>query len=150
MIGSAVSSWLIIDRTTKKIQRPDGLLSQYNDSNLIISTSVRNPEKLHESAENGNSADPFRVKVSDLDINLHTNNANYIKWICDSYNLNFTLNHLPCSAEINYLAESIFDDEIFIRSSRDVENKNIVNHSIIRISDNKELCRIRIKWKENV
>ena len=150
MIASAVSSWLIIDRTTKKIQRPDGLLSQYNDSNLLIPTSARNPEKLHESAENGNSAAPFRVKVSDLDVNLHTNNANYIKWICDSYDLNFTMNHLPCSAEINYLAESMFDDEIFIISSQDVENKSIVNHSVIRIHDNKELCRIRIIWKEHV
>ena len=150
MIASAVSSWLIIDRTTKKIQRPDGLLSQYNDSNLVIPTSARNPEKLHESAESGNSAGPFRVKVSDLDVNLHTNNANYIKWICDSYDLNFTMNHLPCSAEINYLAESMFDDEIDIRSSQDVENKSIVNHSVIRIADNKELCRIRIVWKEHV
>ena len=150
MIASAVSSWLIIDRTTKKIQRPDGLLSQYNDDNLVIPTSARNPEKLHESAESGNSAGPFRVKVSDLDVNLHTNNANYIKWICDSYDLNFTMNHLPCSAEINYLAESMFDDEIFIRSSQDVENKSIVNHSVIRIADNKELCRIRIVWKEHV
>ena len=33
MIASGVSSWLIIDRTTKKIQRPDyGLLTQYNDN----------------------------------------------------------------------------------------------------------------------
>jgi acyl-ACP thioesterase len=150
MIASAVSSWLIIDRTAKKIQRPDGLLTQYNASDLVIPTSARNPEKLHESAENGNSTAPFRVKVSDLDLNLHTNNANYIKWICDSYDLNFTMNHLPCSAEINYLAESMFDDEIVIRSSRDDGNKNIVNHSAIRIHDNKELCRIRITWKEQV
>jgi acyl-ACP thioesterase len=150
VIASAVSSWLIIDRSSKKIQRPDGLLSQYNDNNLVIPTSARNPEKLLKSAENGNSAAPFRVKVSDLDINLHTNNAIYIKWICDSYDLNFTMNHLPCSAEINYLAESMFDDEIVIRSSSDVENKSTINHSVIRIHDNKELCRIRIIWKEHV
>jgi len=150
MIASGVSSWLIIDRTTKKIQRPDyGLLTQYNDNNLIIPTSARNPEKLHESAENGNASAPFRVQVSDLDVNLHTNNANYIKWVCDTYDLNFTLNHLPCSAEINYLAESMFNDEIVIRSSQKDGNPGIFNHSILRISDNRELCRIRLKWKEH-
>ncbi|MGD0340405.1 MAG: acyl-ACP thioesterase domain-containing protein [Bacteroidales bacterium] len=148
MIASAVSSWLIIDRTTKKIQRPDWLLTQYNDSNLIITTSARNPEKLHESAESGNASAPFRVKVSDLDVNLHTNNAIYIKWAYDTYDLNFTMNRLPCSAEINYLAESIFDDEIIIRSSIDEGDKNIVNHSVVRISDNRELCRMRLTWKE--
>jgi medium-chain acyl-[acyl-carrier-protein] hydrolase len=150
MIASAVSSWLIIDRATKKIQRPDnGLLTQYNDNNLIIPTSARNPEKLHESAEKGNATAPFRVQVSDLDVNLHTNNANYIKWVCDTYDLNFTLNHLPCSAEINYLAESMFNDEIVIRSSQENGNQSIFNHSILRISDNRELCRIRLKWKEH-
>jgi acyl-ACP thioesterase len=150
MIASAVSSWLIIDQTTKKIQRPDnGLLTQYNDNNLIIPTSARNPEKLRESAENGSASAPFRVQVSDLDVNLHTNNANYIKWVCDTYDLNFTLNHLPCSAEINYLAESMFNDEIVIRSSQDDGNPGIFNHSILRISDNRELCRMRLKWKEH-
>ena len=72
----------------------------------------------------------------------------YIKWVCDTYDLNFTLNHLPCSAEINYLAESMFDDEIVIRSSQEDGNPGIFNHSILRISDNRELCRIRLKWKE--
>jgi acyl-ACP thioesterase len=25
----------------------------------------------------------FRVKVSDLDVNLHTNNVNYLRWVSD-------------------------------------------------------------------
>jgi acyl-ACP thioesterase len=149
IIASAVSSWLIVDMTTRKIQRPDGLLTQYNQKDLIP-TSARHPEKLHESAENGKSSAPFRVKISDLDVNLHTNNANYLKWICDTYDLNFTMNHFPCSAEINYLAESMFDDEIVIRSANGDLDRSIVNHSVMRISDSKELCRIRLLWREPV
>jgi medium-chain acyl-[acyl-carrier-protein] hydrolase len=146
-ISSAVSEWLIIDRTTKKIQRPDGLLTQYNYNDLIP-TSARYPKKLSEAHEEGIISAPFRVQVSDLDVNLHTNNVNYLKWVCDTYDLNFTMNHLPFSAEINYLAESMFNDEIVIRTFLEDSNQTVFNHSVLRISDNKELCRIKLKWNE--
>lgn len=148
IIASATSAWLMVDSTTRKIQRPDGLLTQYNDNDKIA-TSARNPEKLPEPQDKGSIPASFRVQVSDLDVNLHTNNVNYLKWVCDSYDLNFIMNHLPCSAEINYLAESMFNDEIVIISSKDNEDPAIISHSVLRVSDNRDLCRIRIKWKES-
>jgi hypothetical protein len=72
----------------------------------------------------------------------------YLKWVSDSYDLGFIMNNDPQSAEINYLAESIFDEEIMIKTS--VENDSFYNHSIFRINDNKELCRIRIEWKKGL
>ena len=117
-IGSASSSWLIIDRTTKKIQRPDELLSKYNSISQYNS-SIRIAEKLSELSGKGLPSSEFKVKISDLDINLHTNNVNYLKWVTDTYDLNFVMNHLPFSAEINYLAESMFNEEIAIRSLKD-------------------------------
>ncbi len=59
------------------------------------------------------------------------------------------LNNTPYSVEINYLAESIYNEEILIKTS--VENKDdcFYNHSVIRVEDKKELCRIRVEWKKN-
>jgi medium-chain acyl-[acyl-carrier-protein] hydrolase len=147
-IGDASSSWLIIDRTTRKIQRPDEFLQKYSRENQNIVSPVRNPEKLTEASEKGYLSPQFRVKINDLDINLHTNNVNYIKWVTDAYDLNFVMNHRACSAEINYLAEAIFGDEIVIRTSSDEADSRYFNHSIIRQADRKELCRIRIEWEE--
>ena len=59
------------------------------------------------------------------------------------------MNNDPQSAEINYLAESRFDEEIMIKTSVENENGSLHNHSIFRTSDNKELCRIRIEWKKS-
>lgn len=70
----------------------------------------------------------------------------YLKWGYDTYNLDFIMKNDPQSAEINYLAESIFDDEIFIRTSAEIGSN--YNHSIFLTNDNKELCRIRLGWKE--
>jgi acyl-ACP thioesterase len=145
-IASGVSSWLIIDRDSRKIQRPDWLLTQFKADEIKIDSPLRNPEKLPEIPEGRKNSLPFKVRVSDLDVNLHTNNVNYIKWVCDTYDLSFAMTHFPSSAEINYLAESMFDDEIVISTSEDEATPGVISHSIVRTGDNRELCRIRIKW----
>jgi acyl-ACP thioesterase len=149
-IASGTSSWLILDLTTKKVQRPDSILSQYNFNLINERSPVRYATKIDPAAENGQVSPLFRIKVSDLDVNLHTNNVRYLKWACDSYNLDFVINNEPQSAEINYLAESRFDEEIMIRTSVENQNDSFCNHSIFRTNDNKELCRIRIEWKKDI
>lgn len=145
-IASGTSSWLILDRTTKKIQRPDSILTQYNPNLHTKNSSLRYATKIDAAAENGRLSPLFRIKISDLDVNLHTNNVRYLKWVNDSYDLDFVMNNDPQSTEINYLAESGLDEEIMIKTS--VENGTLYNHSIFRIPDQKELCRIRIEWKK--
>ena len=147
-IASGSSSWLILDRTTKKVQRPVSILSQYNPNLHTEDSSIRYAAKIDAAAENGRLTPLFRIKVSDLDANLHTNNVRYLKWVSDSYDLDFVMNNNPQSVEINYLAESRFDEEIMIRTSFENENGTFHNHSIFRINDNKELCRIRIEWEK--
>jgi medium-chain acyl-[acyl-carrier-protein] hydrolase len=148
IIASASSSWLIIDRTTKKIQRPDSSLTSYNSVAQTGSVPVRNALKLSEYNEYGQISSEFKVKLSDLDVNLHTNNVNYLKWVIDSYDIDFTMNHVPSSVEINYLAESMFGENIMIRTSKEEGNSFSFRHSIIRPDDKKELCRIKLEWKE--
>jgi acyl-CoA thioesterase FadM len=55
----------------------------------------------------------------------------------------------PSSAEINYLAESKFDEEIVIRTSWGSGSNIFYNHSILKQDDNKELCRIKLEWKKS-
>jgi medium-chain acyl-[acyl-carrier-protein] hydrolase len=147
-IASGTSSWLILDQTTRRIQRPDSILSRYSPDLHPGTSPLRYASKLEHSAENGNESPPFKVKVSDIDLNLHTNNVQYIKWVCDTYGIDFVIKNIPKSAEINYLAESVFDEEITVITSADQENSSFYNHSIYRIEDRKELCRIRIEWIE--
>jgi len=147
-IASGTSSWLILDQTSKKVQRPDSALSHFNANLYTGQSPLRYSTKIDPSSENGQLSDQFRIKASDLDVNLHTNNVRYLKWVYDSYHLDFIMNNDPQSAEINYLAESRFDEEITIRSSVDGTNGSPYNHSIIRINDGKELCRIKIEWKK--
>ncbi len=90
----------------------------------------------------------YRVKKSDLDINLHTNNVRYLHWIRDTYDLDFIMKSFPKSVEINYLSESLFNEEIFIKTSTGLNNGGFYNHVVFRKNDNKELCRVRILWNQ--
>jgi medium-chain acyl-[acyl-carrier-protein] hydrolase len=145
-VARATSSWLIIDRNTRRIKRPDNTLSRYN-SDLPRETALsRNAMKLEPVVSENQSKMLLRVRISDLDLNLHTNNVRYLKWVIDSYDLDFMINNVPLSAEINYLSESHYDDNISIMVSEGKENGKIFDHSIMRTSDNIELCRVRIRW----
>jgi medium-chain acyl-[acyl-carrier-protein] hydrolase len=148
-IASGSSSWLILDRTTRKVQRPDSILSEYNPELHATESPVRYATKLEQMTGKGDVSSTFRIKASDLDINLHTNNVRYLNWVYDTYDLHFLMKNDPLSAEINYLAESVYDDEIIIRTATDKVDRRFKDHTVIRVNDNKELCKIRIGWKES-
>lgn len=147
-IASATSSWLILDLKTRKVQRPDRILAKFYSDLNPNSSPIRYASRLEPGTEETLSSRLFRIGVNDLDINLHTNNVKYLTWVSDTYNLEFVLKNYPRSAEINYLAESQFDQEVVINTMKEKINDSVYNHSIIRTSDKRELCRIRIEWKE--
>jgi len=147
-IASGTSSWLILDQTTRRVQRPDTVLARFQPNLNLADSPLRYATKIDPAAETGNETPPFRVKVSDIDVNLHTNNVQYLKWACDTYGIDFVMKNIPKSAEINYLAESVFDEEITIQTSSGQENGLDYIHSVFRTDGRKELCRIRIEWIE--
>jgi medium-chain acyl-[acyl-carrier-protein] hydrolase len=148
-IAYGTSSWIILDRATKKVQRPDVALSHFNRNFESQSSPLRYAAKIESVQENTIKTDSFRVKISDLDVNLHTNNVRYLQWINDTYDLDFVMKNVPQSAEINYLSESLFNEEVFIQTAADRNIDGLYNHSVIRSADNKELCRMRIGWQRN-
>jgi len=148
-IASATSSWLILDRTTKKILRPDSILAQFNHKLHSKVSPTRNPSKLKPAGIDGLISPEHLIKIKDLDVNLHTNNVSYLKWVYDTYNLDFVMKNSPQSAEINYLSESHYNEEIMIKTTVEKDTIASHNHSIFRVGDSKELCRIKIGWKEN-
>src|SRR5665647_751666 len=86
-IATGTSSWLILDRTTKKVQRPDSILTQYNPDIQLENSLVRFASKIDPSAEDGINSPVYKIRVSDIDVNLHTNNVQYLKWVYDTYSL---------------------------------------------------------------
>lgn len=147
MMAHATSSWLIIDRDSKRIQRPDNNLTRLNSGLPGEPGILRNAEKIEPALPGGQTSPPFSVRISDLDVNLHTNNTSYLNWVTDTYDLDFMLRNAPLSVEINYLSESRFNDTVEILTSVNGDYYGLFSHSVIRTADSTELCRVRILWK---
>lgn len=151
IMAAASSSWLIIDQRTKRICRPDHTLYEYNSALYKRDSLQRNAAKLEPGRDEMKVLLQFRVRINDLDVNLHSNNVKYLKWVTDTYDLDFVMNNIPYSVEINYLAESRFNDEIIILGTEAGESEKFFDYNILRPDDNTCLCRIRIGWiKKNI
>ncbi len=104
-IAAASSSWVIVDYHTRKAQRPDKALSNLNisfPSERALETNARRVPPLPEGCP---IAKNFRVRLDDIDINRHVNNAKYVHWAVNSHDQDFISRHTPVSIEVNYLQE---------------------------------------------
>ncbi|MFN8240580.1 MAG: thioesterase [Bacteroidales bacterium] len=147
-IASATSSWLVVDKETRRVQRPDSLLTHLQKDLPEGQATGRNAGKIDAPSGKIHEEPAFPVRHSDIDMNLHVNNVNYLRWVTDCYNSSFYRKYMPSSVEINYLAEALPGDRVIIRHSMDESSHVSSTHSLVREEDNTELCRIRIEWKD--
>jgi acyl-ACP thioesterase len=144
-VGGATSAWLMLDSKTRRPKRPDQLLSLLNQDVPAESSLGRNPNKISAIESEEYRCPSFKVKYSDLDVNMHVNNVKYIQWALDAYPLDFRIKNIMSSVEVNYISESFPGDEVSVGISQNGEDKFL--HSVRRDNDGKELCRIEVKWK---
>jgi medium-chain acyl-[acyl-carrier-protein] hydrolase len=57
-----------------------------------------------------------KVLQSDIDVNKHVNNARYVDWVMDMYDVDFHAGHSLRSLQMNYLGEAHPNDVITLRS----------------------------------
>ncbi|MCX8118856.1 MAG: thioesterase [Desulfobacterota bacterium] len=145
IIGGAKSAWVVLDIKTRKPQRIEPFLRGLNphpDQHGGKTPLEKLPAPGHPDEETF-----FTVRYSDLDLNLHVNNARYIEWILDSYSFEMNQTHQISTLEINFLAESNFGDELIVRTEELKNSPSTFLHSIVRKGDELELCRARVRWK---
>jgi acyl-ACP thioesterase len=148
-LAAASSSWVIVDYSTRKAQRPDKALSDLNNrfpAERALGTNARRVPPLpagdHEMTR-------LKVKLDDIDVNRHVNNARYVHWAVDCHNPEFICTHTPDTVEVNYIAEGHQNEMINIFTAPADDARTSFIHSVTRESDGAELCRLRMSWKEN-
>ncbi len=108
-IGECASTWITLDIATRKptdISSHQHLFMPRTDGGLGFKTErVILPEIMH-------LADTFRVKASDLDVNMHVNNVKYTQWALDTISLENHRNYIIKEYDINFLSETFFNDEM--------------------------------------
>jgi acyl-ACP thioesterase len=77
-------------------------------------------------------------------VNGHVSNVKYLEWFLDTYDYDFRHNNLLEEFEMNFFSECKFGQSVNI--FKDITD-NVHSGSIIRITDNKEVFRIKLKWQ---
>lgn len=111
----ATSSWVIMNTQTRRIERktvfdlsPDviDLACERNAIEEPCDKIIPFPGIAFEREHT--------VMYSDIDFNMHANNAKYIQWIMDGISIEFLKTHRLREIQVNYITEAKFGDKIRI------------------------------------
>ncbi|AHZ85007.1 acyl-ACP thioesterase domain-containing protein [Bdellovibrio bacteriovorus] len=149
-IGLCSTSWLALDRQSKKILPADNL-RPWDQIAHARSTGI-NPEKIPVTGTYEKIA-KYRVRNSDLDINQHVNNTKYAQWILDAipYDLHKSLKLNTYS--VNFLAETHLGDEVEVHRNCSSPDVQLASHGAsaykgLRVGDEKVLFTAVLGWEK--
>ncbi len=138
---AATSSWMVLNKTSGHPQRfhlkTDGF--PWHPEREEIVTKLEKVQEL----QSGKQIARFRVQFSDIDVNRHVNSTKYLQWMIDSHSQEDLEKSELQSIELSFLAEARPNDEVAVFSERG--DRELC--SVVRVSDNKELCRAQFEWR---
>lgn len=142
VIGAATSSWMIIDKTSRRpkpvdvvkhalhLATPQDVL-QENPPHL---QPLSYPENIHL----------HKVAYSELDHNGHVNNTRYIDWCLDSYSSDWHRENRIRTMTVNFLSETRIGDHIILEAERSSDHTHHLQG--LKENDGKPVFRARIEW----
>lgn len=131
----ATTSWLVIDMTTRRLARRGAFAEFAADSQKVIpESSIEEPAGkvvLPEGAEVVRR-ESHTASYSDLDMNRHVNNVQYVVWAMDLVGLSTTSERPLRELEINFNTEVRPEDvvELTLYSTPDTPNTYYVDGKV--------------------
>jgi len=143
VVVSAISAWLMLDRSTRRPIKPSELYSKLNIP-LGYSHNSRPLEKLPE-VEGMDGEAQHQVQYTDLDVNDHVNNARYVEWVLNTYARQHIQDHEVSRCEMNFLAECGHGEDIVICTEKRDDGSFL--HSLVKRNTGTEVCRVLLGWR---
>lgn len=141
LIG-ATSSWLIVDTNTRRPRRPDVFKEKMPICDTIRSTEM-NGQRIDNLEKEASTLFENVTRVSDIDVNGHTNNTKYVEWAINTFNEEDYRRIEVKEVNVNYLSEGFSGDVCVVASKEISQASRLI--SITRKSDSKSLALIEIK-----
>lgn len=109
-IGECTTRWVSLDGLTRRPVNFDrkNFLSQVEDLGTVGFDAPKIP------TFQGELLTSFKVRNSDIDLNMHVNNTKYAQWILDAIPFKSHFEHHLTEYAVNFLVESKLGDKILI------------------------------------
>jgi medium-chain acyl-[acyl-carrier-protein] hydrolase len=145
VIGRATSDWLLLDiNTLKPMPIPPSIVDNCNRERERVFTAP--PVKLPD-LERVEYETIFQVRQSDLDINRHVNNVNYVEWALETVPENVRETHQLSELQVVFRAASVYGDQIISQSCLvEEDGHKAYLHHLQRKGDEKTLTNIKSVW----
>lgn len=137
----ASSQWILIDATK---HRPVCVLPHLKDMEPIAERSVNTLFEKLPAPERADVIAEEIVRVDDIDLNQHVNNAVYPSWVLDALPADFTMRRKLKEIQIQYKYPVQKGDTIKVKTQMD-ENTGL--HVITNGSSTLEFARIKTVWQ---
>lgn len=145
-LAIATSSWMLLDFKKKQPVRPAEHLNKFpHRTDRVIPDDFESIPAIEKVAVEL----PFRVRMSDLDLNQHVNHVSYIEWALETLSADILKKYQPTKLEIAFRGEAFYGDRVLSRTQimGDDQQPSLI-HKIVREKDNKELTRLMTKWRK--
>lgn len=143
---AASSKWCAIDLSSHRIQRCGPIFERFSDSDFIPTEPLANANpKIGKLPDCTEEAFTYTVQVTDLDYNVHMNNARYGDIILNICGME-TLEKLTISRlDINFMSQLFAGDSFEVRKAQDgdatyIEAKKLGEETVV--------FRARVEWKK--
>lgn len=141
-VGRVISSWFVLDASTRRPVRPTGILSPdlHAQTEHVMPVVVEAPPALvHADMQR-----QFDVRFSDIDVNQHVTNSSYVAWALEAIAESTWRTCFLAALDLQFAAECGLGAQVASRSCCLADGRLL--HSIVRADDGKELARGVSRW----
>ncbi len=118
ILGYCGSMWVLMDLETRKAVSGREIAALMPDNSDMEPPMDHLPSMVHETAGDCETH-ICRPVYSDLDANMHVNNARYLDWVCNSLGIECMEKNEIGHFVINYDAEILPDQQVELRLKRE-------------------------------
>ncbi len=146
LIASVRTQWVMVDlKTMRPVQLPDEV-HQIAAGNTRFSMPVDSP-RVSKLDGVGDFSKEFTVRRSDIDLNRHVNNVNYLIWAMESVPDDVGLSKRPYEVDLVFRNETHYGDTVLSSCTRMDGDGDVFQHRVDRKSDGKDVFLAVTRWR---
>jgi len=139
----ASTAWIVLDRETRRPIRMSTVFSQQRP--LVRRDAINEPLNKILIPKEKFLLRKLKVLYTDLDMNLHMNNANYVRKILDAYELDFLQKHHAKQLILNFLKETVYGQTLNVYLHNSLQEKI---HYLSLETQGQTCLFAQIKWEK--
>ncbi|MDD4737618.1 MAG: thioesterase [Kiritimatiellae bacterium] len=145
-LATATSSWIIIDLKRRRPQRIPDTLDLCIPREKPRAAPPAPAEARIKMPESPDAQAEFQVRLSDIDVNNHVNNVNFIEWAIEAAPASWRNTRQLTELDVFFKAESNYGERI-VSQFAIVQPLESALHCVCRPADSKILMLARTTWK---